>query len=154
MKMPRMRIAMTAVITLVACLLIGRALINNNERITIEVPMSIEVPVSMDELIAAYKENDTEALEKYAQILGVTTEELRRAVEDFTEWILREKKLGTWQDALKNGKLVRVGEADAEGDVPKYYDVNGDGIPDFEIWFKGDSPKYWRFLDSAGRPYG
>lgn len=80
--------------------------------------------------------------------------EWREYVDKKTILEEHEATLGTWQEAVESGTLVKTGAPDDNGNTPTYYDVTGDGIADFEILFSNGEPKYWRYADEEGEGYG
>jgi len=117
--------------------------------------------ISIEDVIAAYENEDTAKLREYANEIGVNLATLKeiaqREIDDAARMVVlkeREKTLGTWQEAIQNGAPMAVSGPDEDGDISHYYDVTNDGIADFEILYRDDKPHLWRFLDEKGDAYG
>ena len=117
--------------------------------------------VHVEDLITAYEAGDDRQLSVYAQKLGMKLETLKEVARGEIEHAAhmkvlkeREKTLGTWEEAIKTGTLLHNSKPDAEGDISAFYDINADGIADFEIAYRDNKPFAWRFLDEKGDAYG
>lgn len=92
-----------------------------------------------------------------AEMLAV----IERAQEEFKELQAKKERLkaytaskGKWEDAIDKPvvKTEKWGHMDEL--TSKHHDVDGDGIADFEIVYKGGKPEMWRGLDENGDSYG
>lgn len=106
-------------------------------------------------------EGNKEAIEDIALAFGVTVEEAydfaiqaKDQIEEMERLKEREKTLGSWEDAIRTGTLVKTDPVDDDGDIARYYDVTGDGVADFQVYFRDGKPYVWRFADETGEPYG
>lgn len=121
----------------------------------------IDEGVTAEDIISAYDRGDEKVLQEYAEELGMTMEDLKYLAARFKEQKAeldrreaREKTLGTWDNAVEAGTLVKT-ENQAGGErTHKFYDVTDDGMADFEIIYVKGEPVAWRYCDEKGVPYG
>lgn len=132
----------------------------HEEGIVIELAASDERPIQ-DRLLEAYDNNDEAAFKQLAEETGWSVAELKEIVpqikaanEEMERLRAREESLGSWEDAIANGNMLKEDPPDEDGDIARYYDVNGDDSADFQVYFRGDEPYVWRYLDEKGEPYG
>ena len=126
-----------------------------------------EILISKEIIIDAFNRNDEEKLTELASQFGITLEDIKDVAGQLIEMEAllekqraREATLGSWEDALKTGTLVRQENPHDHEYVEAYYDVTGDGIADFVVYHETalggalGAPAYWRYCDESGEPYG
>lgn len=140
--------------TIVVVLLLAAVFLNFNDK-------HVDVGLTAEDIIAAYDNNDESALKRYGAEIGLTLEEMKvfaadiKAEKEKIDRLKeREKTLGTWDNAVEAGTLVRTENQGGGERTHKYYDVTEDGLADFEIIYVAGEPKAWRYCDEEGKPYG
>jgi hypothetical protein len=126
-----------------------------------EVVLMNEGPQITQETILEAAAGNKKAIEDVALYFEVTVEEAEKIalqvkdqIEEYERLKEREKTLGSWEDAVKNGQLLATDPVDEDGDIAKYYDVTGDNVADFQVYFRDGEPRVWRYVDEEGQPYG
>ena len=117
-------------------------------------------PITQEDILKA-ADGDPEAIKNMALFFEITEEEAQQValqikdqIEERARLAEREKTLGSWEDAIKTGNMVQEDPPDEDGDIARYYDVTGDGIGDFQVYYRNGEPFVWRYMDEQGEPYG